>query len=854
MSGKIILSFGAAVLFSASVFAHLPPSYDASLRTGQTGLGARAGGALRAEPGDFSNKGAWSADASYKGDFTIRKGDTVSHGEWEGKKLWWWAKFAATGSDIPGKAKEGGTSAWVLVNSLSAAQTGNTAYVWKGWNGDLENKSGSSWAEVPTWRNGAKGAYSFTHDDIGAMPFNTSVLPGWRAAKDFPDIKQSWGVYVQAMEEEAGAWENARDMVKEGHEMFNHSYYHTSAANRFYTFNPGDVVPAEDLDIPQQVRGHEVVGAWKYRAYHKGYNIWMNWLDAEAVGNRTGGTGTGAGNIGYDYGDLNGDWEGPLGEPYWEGGSYIEKIEAENELVTITAYPYWEGRSPNSDAKFADGTPIIMGIVPKPGVSEVVLETGQKIYVKDNKVSVNATSWFERDLIVERYPFYYNKIYIESTKPPYCKGTATDCDQGRPGFVLSLHTANGWEGNLMYTNINEANRIINDRIYSWIGATPHFKNGKRSEYFGYPFDVYSEVTHKYLEDVQDQNRVGEFVGARGGAKSGVPMPGDFYHPYRIDFDAFFIERTDWQPNSSGENFVYPKNAHVLLGLNEMVDRIIDTKGYMIREFHAVADFPTNTAEWSSGGNNPDLWPVNDPSKNKGGWWGGIAEFQLRTHYQYVQGKIDSKDIVVYTPSEAVKYRMTANAVSGANISKSGNNYTLTLTTSTIKAKYQDEISVIVKLESGANSIGVEYSSGDGFDKYPYRAPIKMKSDGTVWSVNVNPFRGAATIIPDGNWQGVTESQDAQGVSIKADAKTNAKQNAISFVGIRNGQIALNLQSGNYTAELYNVQGRLISKVDFNAVNGVNATGLRTDNLAKGMLILNVKQAGKMMLNQKIMVK
>jgi hypothetical protein len=198
--------------------------------------------------------------------------------------------------------------------------------------------------------------------------------------------------------------------------------------------------------------------------------------------------------------------------------------------------------------------------------------------------------------------------------------------------------------------------------------------------------------------------------------------------------------------------------------------------------------------------------------------------------------------------------MTANAVSGANIAKSGNDYNLTFTTSNIKAKYQDEISVIVKLESGANSIGVEYSSGDGYDRYPYRAPVKMKADGTVWSVNVNPFKGAAKIIPNGNWGGVTESQDIEGVSIKADAKTNAKQNAISFVGIRNGQIALNLQSGNYVAELYNVQGRLISKVDFNAVNGVNATGLRTDNLAKGMLILNVKQAGKTMLNQKIMVK
>jgi len=80
-------------------------------------------------------------------------------------------------------------------------------------------------------------------------------------------------------------------------------------------------------------------------------------------------------------------------------------------------------------------------------------------------------------------------------------------------------------------------------------------------------------------------------------------------------------------------------------------------------------------------------------------------------------------------------------------------------------------------------------------------------------------------------------------------------NRMSFAGIRNGQIALNLRAGNYTAELYNMQGRLLGRVNINALDGVNMTGLRTDHLAKGMLILNVRNAtGASVLQHKFMVR
>ena len=76
---------------------------------------------------------------------------------------------------------------------------------------------------------------------------------------------------------------------------------------------------------------------------------------------------------------------------------------------------------------------------------------------------------------------------------------------------------------------------------------------------------------------------------------------------------------------------------------------------------------------------------------------------------------------------------------------------------------------------------------------------------------------------------------------------------ISFAGIRNGEINLNLKAGNYTAELYNVQGRLLSSVNISATNGMNTTGLKTNNLSKGIFILNVKQAGASVLKQKIKI-
>jgi len=405
-----------------------------------------------------------------------------------------------------------------------------------------------------------------------------------------------------------------------------------------------------------------------------------------------------------------------------------------------------------------------------------------------------------------------------------------------------------------------ANDAINDKIYNRIdNPGKYFRVGKKSEYYGYPMDAYSETSHKKLESYG-------IPAARGGAKSGVPMPGDFFHPYRIDFDAFYIEKNDWNPSKQGAGYVYPDNAHVRLGLNEMIDKIISTNGYMVREFHAVADIADGA--WYNSEHN-SMWPINSPAKGMGGWWGGITKNQLRKHYEYLTGKIDAGDLVVYTASEAVTYRMTANSVSGASLS--GNTLTATLNSANNPGDmYHDEVSFIVPIS--ADELNVEYPGDKG---NPRLAPKKLGNG--YWSVNFNPYVSASVnlilgqafvdptpvtpgfnpddvVVPE---PGIEECDpfdpDCQEGG-SAISKNSLKKNALAFTGIKNGQITLRLNTGNYTAELYNLQGRLVARQSINAVNGVNATGLRTDNLSRGLFILNVKQSGVSVLQHKLMLK
>jgi len=78
-------------------------------------------------------------------------------------------------------------------------------------------------------------------------------------------------------------------------------------------------------------------------------------------------------------------------------------------------------------------------------------------------------------------------------------------------------------------------------------------------------------------------------------------------------------------------------------------------------------------------------------------------------------------------------------------------------------------------------------------------------------------------------------------------------NPVSFAGINGGRVHLNLAAGNYTVQILNPQGRLINSVNVNAVNGLNSIDLRTNELARGVFILNVERAGISILSQSITV-
>jgi hypothetical protein len=117
----------------------------------------------------------------------------------------------------------------------------------------------------------------------------------------------------------------------------------------------------------------------------------------------------------------------------------------------------------------------------------------------------------------------------------------------------------------------------------------------------------------------------------------------------------------------------------------------------------------------------------------------------------------------------------------------------------------------------------------------------------VWGINSNINNGFPYLLV----LGATKDNP---VTVANNSAKSITQSYV-FAGIRNGQINLNLKAGNYTVELCNTQGRIVRRVNINALDGVNATGLRTDNLAKGVFILNMKQTGgNLVLKHKVTVK
>ncbi|MCL1945524.1 MAG: hypothetical protein FWF51_00015 [Chitinivibrionia bacterium] len=879
MKRKWKLAAAAVVACAAVVSAHLPSPYDARFaidrereRLGNLQTATR--GALRAQ-----SAAEWDAEKEYRGSYLTYQGDTVISGEWNGKPLHWWAKFYAKGDKPGDPGTGGGTSPWVLINSDSYGKN----YVWQGYgpNGSISNGQ----ARVATWRNGAEGAYSFTHDDIGSMPLGQSIAPGYELAQEtgFEEIKQSWGVFVKMMDE--NEWKYAIGMVKDGHEMFNHSWDHTSAADQYQWFYNKGTIPDFDPSIPYAIRGLTVKSLWGNPQWGAPWykDSWQTPGVPPNSENKN------VSDIGVKVGTDCASKENPT-----ESADPIRKLVLENDDIKIEGAAFWTGLAFSSDPCFQKKIPLV--VTPKGSTEKIKLPSGMDVYVKYNsggKANIaglaedgSAQGIINSGILYATTPAWHDlnqlDLYGENGwsgstvfSPSFeVAGLGVANDGGAPALIASIFTVKAWEPSDITRNMKDANDKINQEIYKKIqNPGKYFAVEKRSEYYGYPMDAYSTASNLKLKEYG-------ILQARAGSKTPQVMKGDFFHPYAIDFDAFYIEKSDWNPSKQGAGYVYPDNAHIWLGLNQMVDSIIYHKGYMIREFHAVADIPDG--QWASPGSNPSFWALNSSAEGKGGWWGGITRDQLRVHYNYVKDRINDGRLVVYTASEAVKYRLTGNATSNPNLSKDGNDYKLTVTFDASKGGMHssqiDEISVIVGIDA-ASSLDVQYSNGSR----PRLAPKKLNGDGSAWSVNFNPQTAGSAgvkLIRNGNfvepeWDGPTDfgDKDASGgpgsgnypcdvlaglipecpLSISKTVKN--RTSAFSFTGIQNGQINLRLTAGNYTAQLYNMQGRIVGTANINAVNGVNATGLRTDNLAKGIFVLNVKDAkGAAVLQHKLMLK
>jgi hypothetical protein len=301
------------------------------------------------------------------------------------------------------------------------------------------------------------------------------------------------------------------------------------------------------------------------------------------------------------------------------------------------------------------------------------------------------------------------------------------------------------------------------------------------------------------------------------------MPGDFFHPFRLDFDAFYM----FDANATT---VFPANPHSRLGLDAMVDSIVKYKGYMIRELHAVC--------------NVGFDKINDNSQ--GGWWGGITKTLYDQHLTRVESMIDQNKLTTYNASEVIRYRMTGNAAKSATLTAESPNYVLKVTTDPILDKYKDEISVIVKLPAACTKMDVKYKTTNAvWGNHPRRMPRQLGTDGTTWSVNVNPFLGDAVLYPNADWTG-----PAVGV-VSHESKKGTSPAAASPVKYRNGMLVVGANPGTYTLDIFAADGK--RKMSYAGTAAGGRLALNAFGLAQGCYMARLRQADKAVFSAKFSV-
>ncbi|WP_034638471.1 T9SS type A sorting domain-containing protein, partial [Chitinivibrio alkaliphilus] len=110
-------------------------------------------------------------------------------------------------------------------------------------------------------------------------------------------------------------------------------------------------------------------------------------------------------------------------------------------------------------------------------------------------------------------------------------------------------------------------------------------------------------------------------------------------------------------------------------------------------------------------------------------------------------------------------------------------------------------------------------------------------EGRIWSVSINPFLGDADLIPNGEWL----YDDPTTSIIETENTRDAVTSQAAFTGVMNNQINLQLpEQGNYTVQLFDLQGRLVNQNSVTAAHdNARLAGMSVDNLTRGMYILRV---------------
>lgn len=677
--------------------------------------------------GTVDDATVWSPIKSYTG------GSLVYKGAFNGDTLYWKSYWWADSNDAPGIGPDSGEqSAWALINSNSFAK--GEEYEWVGWNSDAEkwdfeldehwdftkinkgtwgdqiDKKGPG-AYLPTYRDGAEGAYTIIHDGFGSSMFEWGIMPGNEVGYDHPRIRAGWGVKADGLDD--NEWVEARQMVQDGHEIISHSYNHSTIRDQWKWFFHGDTLKADDPDVPRKLK-----------------------------------------NIVVDSSDLLAWEEIEIDVPYI---SYID------------------------------------GDINKPET----LFTLIKCEVADYNYIVDST--FDNDLKIWEYEY-------NSTGKIRAKHKGWLDAAGSNVLMLKLFCKPAWTDNDYSINMKTSKDIIDQKIYEQVNS-PRFPKDKRCEYFLYPYDISTENTHDSLAAYG-------YVASCGGGHFGEPLPGDFYHPFRLNYDNFYMME------SEGKS-VFPENPFQRLSLQGLVDRAWQTKGYMIRKFHGCVD----VADWNEVFDYDSIYCS-----------GNIPKSLYKSHHEYLDQLIDDHKITVYTPTEAVKYRMTANSVTEVVLNDNG------VSSATVQAiaegcpeEYQDEITVIIKTKTAWGRMRSTYGDGS-ISRYQ---PRKMDPEGKAWAISVNPYKQDGKVSL---WSPLP---------ISDNGLTNIN-NGVLLKSIGRESVLISIPKGKYDLEIYDLKGKTVEKQKVLSIGNTKSVKFKK-SIANGNYILHISD-GVRGVRRKILIK